>query len=120
MKLPDSLKRRLLAPFQDHENAGPIKRRLGAIFLRYAPLQVTCEDFERFVIDYHEGHLTDRQRAVFEFHMEICPMCRVHFRSYVKAVQMGQRLYEDEVAQEPAELPEDLIAAVLEARRAAG
>ena len=119
MKLPESLRRRFLAPFQDHENAGPIKRRLGVIFLRYAPLQLTCEEFERFVIDYHEGHLTDRQRALFDFHMEICPMCRVHFRSYVKAVQMGQRLYEDEVAQEPAELPDDLVAAIVEARRAA-
>ena len=103
---------------RDHENASPLMRRLGAIFLRYGPYQLTCAEFERFVLDYHEGQLSKRQRSVFEFHMQICPMCDVHFQSYVKAVEMGQRLCDDEDRDQPAELPDELVAAILDSRRA--
>jgi hypothetical protein len=117
MKLPRLLKRQILGLLHEHERAGPIKRQLGAAFLRHAPRQLTCAEFERFVLDYHEGHLTDRQRSLFEFHMEICPMCRVHFQSYVKTVEMGQRLFSDEMAHEQVDLPDELIVAIVEARR---
>jgi hypothetical protein len=92
-------------------------RRLGAFFLRFAPHQITCAEFERFVIDYYEGQLSARQRSVFDFHMRICPMCDVHFQSYVKAIEMGRRAFQEEDAARPAELPKDLVMAILEARR---
>lgn len=49
--------------------------------------------------------------------MDICPMCRVHFHSYVNAVQMGKRLFSDEMAYQQVDLPEKLIIAIVEARR---
>ena len=111
----------LLAPvfrtLRDHENAPLWMRRLGAYFLRFAPHQITCAEFERFVIDYYEDELSPRQRSMFDFHMRICPMCDIHFQSYVKAIQMGRRLFQEEQALQPAELPKDLVMAILEARR---
>ena len=112
----------LLAPvfrkLRDHENAPLWLRRLGAFFLRFAPHQITCAEFERFVIDYYEGQLSARQRSMFDFHMRICPMCDVHFQSYVKAIEMGRQLCQEEEAAQPTELPKDLVMAILETRRA--
>lgn len=117
MKLIDRLRARLVRQLRDHGNVPLPQRILGALFLRYAPYQLTCAEFERFVLDYHEGLLSPRQRARFEFHMRICPMCDVHFQSYVKAVRMGQRLHADEDADRQVALPEELVAAIVASRR---
>jgi hypothetical protein len=112
----------LLAPvfrtLRDHENAPLWMRRLGAFFLRFGPHQITCAEFERFVMDYYGEQLTARQRSMFDFHMRICPMCDVHFQSYVKAIEMGRELFKEEEALQKAELPPDLVMAILETRRA--
>lgn len=97
--------------------ASRFKRRVGSLFRRYFPGQLTCAQFERFVFDYVEGTLAARERARFEFHMRICPMCEVHFRSYVKAVEMGREICRADQRDAPMPLPDDLLAAVLDARR---
>lgn len=117
MTLFERLLARIQRTLHDHENAPPWQRRLGSLFLAFAPRQLTCAEFERFVLDYHEGLLSERQRSTFELHMWMCPMCDVYFKSYVKSVQMGQRLYEDEDGDSPADLPDELVAAILESRR---
>jgi hypothetical protein len=101
-----------------HEDAGPAGLRLRAWMMRHVPGQLTCIEFEEFVHDYQEGSLGARERRVFELHMELCPMCRVHFVSYLRTIELGRRLCAAEDASAPAELPEELASAILAARGA--
>jgi hypothetical protein len=101
-----------------HEDAGPAGLRMRAWLMRRLPGQLTCLEFERFVQDYQEGSLSLRERRVFDFHMELCPMCRVFFASYLKTIELGRRICATDDASSPADLPEDLVSAILAARRA--
>ena len=39
---------------------------------------MTCRDLVELVTDYLDGALGDVDRARFEEHIELCPMCQVH------------------------------------------
>jgi hypothetical protein len=101
----------------DHEKARRTKRYLGSIYLRHFPGQITCREFESFIIDYAEGDLTERQRRVFDWHMVICPMCKVHFETYMETIRLERTLGggDDEV---PEGVPAELLNAVLASRSA--
>jgi len=101
-----------------HEDAGAFGLRLRSWMMHHVPGQITCTEFERFVYDYHEGLLGARERRVFDLHMDLCPMCRVHFASYLRAIELGRRLCASEEGSAPPGLPEDLASAILAARRA--
>ncbi len=101
-----------------HEDAGPAGLRLRAWLMRYMPGQLTCVEFDRFVHDYQEGSLSPRERRAFDLHMELCPMCRVYFESYLQTIELGRRISATDDASAPAELPEELVSAILAARRA--
>ncbi len=98
--------------------AGPAGLRLAAWLMRHGPGQLTCIEFERFVHDFHEGSLSPRERRAFDFHMELCPMCRVYFASYLKTIDLGGRICATDDALAPADVPEELASAILAARRA--
>ena len=108
---------KLLLRFRGNREPGPLKRRIGSWMLRNLPGQLTCAQFEAFVIDYHEGELPERQRAQFELHLKLCPMCAVHFDDYVRTVALGKALCEDE-DRLPADMPEELVQAIVLARDA--
>jgi anti-sigma factor RsiW len=95
------------------------RRRLKAVMMRRLPGMITCQEFERFVLDHYEGRLSEPERRRFERHMAMCPPCRVSWESYRKAVALGQRLFADEEKDAPPPVDEDLVAAVLAARAAA-
>ncbi len=101
-----------------HEDAGPVGLQIRGWMMRHVPGLLTCAEFERFVYDYQEGLLSPRERRVFEFHMELCPMCRVYFDSYLQTIELGIRICATDDEDAPEELPEELVAAILEARRA--
>ena len=107
---------RLVTALGRHDQAGPVKRKLGALFLAHFPGQIACEEFERFVFDYHEGLLPDRQRRRFEFHMRICPMCQSAFATYVRTVELTGRVFEENVDVVPEDVPQELINAMVAAR----
>lgn len=101
-----------------HEDAGPTGLRLRALLMKIVPGQLTCSEFEQFVVDYRDGGLGARERQIFESHMELCPMCHVYFDSYVLAIELGQRICAADASAQPAELPDELVSAILAARRA--
>lgn len=101
-----------------HEDAGPVGLRLRAWMMRYFPGQLTCIEFELFVYDYSEGSLSKRERRAFDLHMDLCPMCRVHFATYVRTIELGKRICATDEESSPADLPEDLVTAILAARSA--
>lgn len=102
---------------ESREERSPVLLRVASLFMKYAPGQITCGDFESFLLDYSEGKLTPRQRHIFEAHMAICPMCRVYFDSYLQTIELlGPGLFEDPEAPGPSDLPEELILTILAAR----
>ena len=107
--------RKMMGP---HEEAGRIGLQLRAWMMRFGPGQLTCLEFERFINDYYEGSLDPRERRTFDLHMDLCPMCRVYFETFLKAVALGKRIcaMDDEEAVE--DVPNDLVNAILAARGA--
>ena len=94
------------------------KKRIGSWMLRNVPGMLTCEELESFIHDYHAGALEKKQRSRFEMHLALCPMCQVHFDAYVRTVELGQRVCEEDEL--PENMPEELAGAIrlaLEAQR---
>ncbi len=114
-RLGERIMKELLEAMGPHEDAGPVSLRIRAWLMRHLPGQITCSEFERFVHDYQEGSLSARERRVFEHHMELCPMCRVHFDAYLLTIELGRRICV--ATDEQADLPAELAAAILDARR---
>ena len=108
----------LLRAMGRHEDAGPAGLRIRAWLMRNMPGQITCIEFEQFVHDYYEGSLDPRQRRVFDLHMELCPMCRVYFASYLQTIELGKRICATDDAASSGELPAELVSAILAARSA--
>ncbi len=48
--------------------------------------------------------------------MRLCPMCRVHFHSYLLSVELGRKVFEGEDKELPADTPEELVQVILAAR----
>lgn len=108
---------RIVAALGDFEDAGPVRLKLWDWFLTYFPGHITCQQFENFVYDYHEGLLPEKQLHRFEFHMHICPMCESALKTYVRTVKLTGQLFDEKDADVPAEVPQELINAMLAARQ---
>jgi len=78
---------------------------------------VTCREFADFMMDYSSGELSDSSRELFEEHLRICVNCQHYLRSYEESLELGKRAFEDFAAPLPGDVPEDLVKAILAARR---
>ena len=81
---------------------------------------MTCREVADFLMTYLDGELPDRQRVAFEGHLSTCPECVAYLQSYRQAVQLGKGAFADPDAPAPTEVPEELVQAILRARRAKG
>ena len=99
-----------------HGQTGPFRTQLRAWKMKYMPGQLTCADFERFIHDYQDDSLTPRERKVFDFHMALCPMCRVYFANYLRTIELGQNVCATDAEAQVEDLPDDLVSAILAAR----
>jgi anti-sigma factor RsiW len=77
---------------------------------------MTCRELTDFILDYLSDELPARLREAFERHLEACPNCRVYLASYELTVHAGKLAFADEGAGERP-MPEDLVQAILAARR---
>lgn len=46
-----------------------LTRIVSFYFLNYIPGMITCEEFEKFIVDYFEQDLSWKQKLVFEMHL---------------------------------------------------
>jgi anti-sigma factor RsiW len=102
-----------------HKHAGPVMRTMCTLILRYGPGQITCREFDEFIVDYVDGVLPERSRRVFENHLRICPMCRAYLDGYRRTMALGRAALGAASEPVPADVPDDLVKAILAARRAA-
>jgi len=78
---------------------------------------MTCRELVDFLMDYLDGLLPEFERSCFEEHLGECPDCVAYLTSYREAVRLGKEACAAGDDTIPAEVPEDLVRAVLAARR---
>lgn len=78
---------------------------------------MTCREFAEFIAEYDARELTSDNRASFERHLQLCSNCRRYVEQYRATIRMGRAVFEDLDAPAPDAVPEDLINAILEARK---
>jgi anti-sigma factor RsiW len=80
---------------------------------------VTCREFTDFIMDYHSSELSSELRARFDQHLDLCANCRNYLTSYEETVKLGKKAFDDENAELPADVPDELVRAILAARGSA-
>ena len=68
-------------------------------------------------MDYLSGDLDSSRRAAFELHLVACDGCEAYLDSYARTIALGRGAFADPGGV-PVAVPEDLVIAVLAARRA--
>jgi anti-sigma factor RsiW len=78
---------------------------------------VTCRELTEFLMRHLDGDLVAAERARFDAHLAACRDCRVYLRNYEEAVRLGKRACVAEHDAVGDDVPEELVQAVLAARR---
>jgi anti-sigma factor RsiW len=79
---------------------------------------MNCREFVEFLHEYLLGNLPAGERDEFERHLAECPWCVAYLDSYRKTVQLEQAAFAATAdAPPPDDAPEELIQAILRARR---
>jgi Putative zinc-finger len=77
---------------------------------------VTCREFADFMGDYLSGELAPALRDPFDHHLSLCVNCQRYLASYRETVALGKQAFADADAALPADVPEELVKAILAAR----
>ena len=78
---------------------------------------MTCREFNDFLMDYLSGELPAAESLVFRGHLERCPPCLAYLKSYEQAVRLNRAAFNRPDAPVPESVPEELVQAILAARR---
>jgi predicted anti-sigma-YlaC factor YlaD len=74
---------------------------------------MTCKQVSAFLADYLDGALPWRQRLSFNIHLVLCQHCQQYLASYAATIRVAKM-----IGQAPEqEIPDELVRAVLRARR---
>jgi anti-sigma factor RsiW len=78
---------------------------------------ITCRELIEFLHLYVSGELPPDRVEEFERHLSVCPSCVNYLQTYRDTIALGKAAFED--PDRPAEecAPEELVSAVLRARR---
>jgi anti-sigma factor RsiW len=80
---------------------------------------MTCHELITFLDLYVADGLSPEQRSEFERHLAVCPACQAYLQNYRHVMELARREAEDPLDGTRDDVPEELIAAVLAARRRA-
>lgn len=80
--------------------------------------KLNCQACADFIADYLNGELEAEVLASFETHLDRCRNCRAYLEQYAVVVKAGQRACERENAAAAVAFPEELVRAILDARKA--
>lgn len=78
---------------------------------------MTCRELAEFIADYLSGDIPPDVREPLERHLSRCENCRHYLASYEATVALGRRAFENENADVPPDVPEDLVKAILASRK---
>ncbi len=94
-----------------------LMHRVNAMMMKRMPGMLTCREMDDFMVDYLDGALPPGTRIRFDLHLRLCSGCREYVRGYRKSIELTQRVFEQDDAEVPAEVPDELVEAILDARR---
>ena len=77
---------------------------------------MTCREFVEFLWRYIDGELSKAERTTFDDHLAKCPHCVKYLQQYQETIQMDKAALAASPDPVPAEIPEDLVQAILQAR----
>ncbi len=93
-----------------------LMRKIKGTMLKSMHGMITCREFEDFVLGYLDGELPARQAGIFEWHLRICRECREYLAAYRRTIELGEAVLGPAHDAVPADVPEDLVRAVLDSR----
>jgi anti-sigma factor RsiW len=76
----------------------------------------TCRELIDFLAAYLDGELAPEVRAAFDTHLSLCPDCVAYLASYRETIRLGKQACEPD-GELPADVPGELVDAILAARR---
>jgi len=92
------------------------RRRLHGLIFKL-PAMISCVEFEDFILGYLDGDLPRGQRLLFDMHLAVCRECRDYLAAYKAAMAVTKGALARQEIEQLENLPEDLITAVLAARK---
>jgi anti-sigma factor RsiW len=78
---------------------------------------MTCLEIADFLMDYLSGELPPDVRAQFDRHLSVCPNCRAYIATYQATIDLGRKAFAAPDADAQAEVPEELVSAILDSFR---
>lgn len=78
---------------------------------------MTCRELADFLMDYLNEDLPSEVRQSFDRHLTLCPNCVAYVRTYRTTIELGRRAFADVDAEAGAEVPPELVQAILAARK---
>ena len=78
---------------------------------------ITCRELVGFIGEFQDGPLTAHERREFEAHLRVCDRCVAYLASYRRTIALGKSAFADLDAPVPPDVPEELVEAILRARR---
>ena len=78
---------------------------------------MNCRELIEGLDAYVEERLAPEERAAFEAHIAHCPYCDDYLASYRATLRWTGRAFLDPDADVPADVPEELVRAVVSLRR---
>ena len=78
---------------------------------------MTCRELAEFLWKYLERDLSEDERFHFDAHLSVCPHCVAYLKTYQETIRMSREVFPNFDEAVPPEVPEELLKAVLSARR---
>jgi anti-sigma factor RsiW len=82
--------------------------------------RLTCRECVEFLMDYLDETLDAGVRMTFERHLAACANCVRYLESYKVTTTVCKKAFEVHESEVTAEVPEELIQAILKARQDSG
>jgi anti-sigma factor RsiW len=79
--------------------------------------RLTCRELIEFLDDYVADALAATERARFDAHLDVCPACVRYLRGYQGTLRAVALAFAPDAAP-PADVPEQLVNAILASRKA--
>jgi anti-sigma factor RsiW len=77
--------------------------------------ELSCREIVAFLADYLSRDLLPEQAAAFDAHLAKCSACASYARTYLEAVAVSKAAFD--CPDELANVPEELVQAILDVRR---
>jgi hypothetical protein len=94
----------------------PITAKIKKWVTGMFPKSTSCEELQKFVGDYVDDVLPEKQRRSFELHFGTCVSCTKYIQNYRKTKAPGQGESDNKHSQDSVAMPDTMVKAIKAAR----